>query len=112
VARRNQLIRTLAGASGALLVLTAVSGCSDANDDTTPDKRDFPLSGRTLTVDSRNSDLVIRPADVDRVQVTRWFSGWSVLGSSPEAHWGMKDDKLTLRFSCGRALVQNCSARH
>ncbi|GGO80440.1 DUF4097 family beta strand repeat-containing protein [Wenjunlia tyrosinilytica] len=112
MATPRHLIRTLLGAGGALLVLTAVTGCSDASDDGKPEKRGFALSGKVLTVDADDSDVVIKPADVGKVEVTRWFDAWSVLGSTPKAKWSMKGSTLRLDVDCGPAVVQNCDARH
>jgi Putative adhesin len=112
VASRTHLTRMLAGAGGALVVLAATAGCAKAGHDTTPDHRGFALTGKTLVVSAHDTDVEIRPADVREVEVTRWFSGWSVLGASPKAHWSMKGDTLRLDIDCGPAVAQDCDARH
>jgi Putative adhesin len=112
VATRTPLARMLIGAGGALAALAVTAGCAKAGDDTTPDHRRFALPGRTLAVSARQTALEIQPADVKDVEVTRWFSGWSVLGASPKAHWSMKGDRLSLDIDCGPAVAQDCAARH
>jgi hypothetical protein len=94
-----------------MLVATAAACGNDASDDKHPDHRAFALHGRTLTVDSDNSDLEFVPAKADKVQVTRWFRGSVIVGEDPKVTWAMKDDRLVLRLKCS-GLVANCSARH
>lgn len=97
---------------GAVALTLSVAGCGGAAaDDAKPEKRSFALAGRTLTIDSRNSDLVLVPADVREVQVTRWFDGWSVFGTVDRPTWSMHDGTLSLRVECG-GLISNCAARH
>ncbi len=93
------------------LVATLAACGNDAEDDPHPDHRSFALHGRTLTVDSDDSTLEIVPADVDKVRVTRWFSGTVVVGGDPRVTWAMKDDRLVLRLHCS-GVVADCSARH
>ncbi|MFI2367441.1 hypothetical protein [Streptomyces sp. NPDC018833] len=51
------------------------------------------------------------PADIEDVQVTRQVDGWVVLGSGPEASWGMRDGTLTPEVTC-EAVASDCAARH
>ncbi|GAA3811285.1 DUF4097 family beta strand repeat-containing protein [Streptomyces chiangmaiensis] len=95
----------------AVVAATAAACGNDAGDDQHPDHRSFALHGRTLTVDSDDSALEIVPADVHRVEVTRWFRGTVVVGGDPRVTWAMKDDRLVLRLTCS-GLVADCSARH
>ncbi|MGV9244668.1 DUF4097 family beta strand repeat-containing protein [Streptomyces sp. NPDC003710] len=95
----------------AALVATVAACGNDAGDDPHPDRRSFALRGRTLTVDSDDSALEIVPADVDKVEVTRWFRGTVVAGGDPRVTWAMRDDRLVLRLKCS-GLVADCSARH
>lgn len=107
--RRHSLV--VAGA-GAVAVGVLATGCgAGAGDDKDPEKRSFALSGRTLTVDSDDSALELVPADVDKVQVTRWFEGKVTIGEDPEVTWRMKDDTLKLRMHCS-GVVAVCSAKH
>ncbi|MFJ5528752.1 DUF4097 family beta strand repeat-containing protein [Streptomyces sp. NPDC093261] len=100
----------LAGVVAALV--TTVGACGDdAGYDPHPDHRSFALRGRTLTVDSDDSTLEIVPADVDKVEVTRWFRGTVVAGGDPRVTWAMRDDRLVLRLKCS-GLLADCSARH
>lgn len=112
MATRQHLTRTLAGAGAALLALASVSGCAHADRDHHPDKRDFALSGKQLTVVAQDATVELQPADVDKVEVTRWFHGWAVLGTTPRAHWSMKGHTLTLRIDCGAAMAHSCADRH
>ncbi|MET8681174.1 DUF4097 family beta strand repeat-containing protein [Streptomyces sp. NPDC004647] len=101
-------------ASGGVLVLAAVTtGCggAEAAEDRAPEHRAFAFSGRTLTVDTENSDIELVPADVEKVEVTRWFSGWTAVGGDVEQTWEMKGDTLRLEVGCG-GLINNCDARH
>lgn len=97
-------------AAAALLSLLA-TGCGvDAADDDAPERRAFPLDGRTLTVEVDQSAVELVPADVEKVEVTRWFSGWSVAGDA-ERSWSMKDGTLRLRVDCEGPL-SSCDVRH
>ncbi|MEU0737850.1 DUF4097 family beta strand repeat-containing protein [Streptomyces sp. NPDC006134] len=101
--------------AGAVVVLVAGLGaCASPGDDEDPDRRSFPLSGRTLTIDSDDSALEIVAADGNepgRVRVTRWFSGSVTLGEAPKVSWKMEDDRLVLRMHCS-GFVADCAARH
>ncbi|WP_286257055.1 DUF4097 family beta strand repeat-containing protein [Streptomyces graminofaciens] len=104
--------RRIALAGLAVAVLASVAACgADAKEDKDPEHRSFALQGRTLTVDSDDSALELVPADVDEVEVTRWFEGRIVVGGDPRVTWEMKDDRLTLRMKCS-GFVADCSARH
>src|SRR5882762_88643 len=89
--------RTLLAAGGAVLVSVAVTGCADAGD-AKAEHKSFALSGKTLTVDSDNSQIELVPADVKDVEVTRRVDGWVFMGTGPKAKWSMKDGTLTLRL--------------
>lgn len=105
-------VRAVAGAGAVAVLVAAVAGCgNDAADDPHPDHRSFALHGRTLTVDSDDSALEIVPADVDAVEVTRWFKGSVAVGGNPRVTWVMKDDRLVLRLRCS-GLFADCSAKH
>ncbi|MEW2403763.1 DUF4097 family beta strand repeat-containing protein [Streptomyces sp. NPDC046862] len=98
--------------SGAVVALMATAvACSSPGDDKDPEHRSFALQGRTLTIDSDDSALELVPADVDRVEVTRWFSGSVVVGGDPRVTWEMKGDRLKLRMKCS-GFVADCSAKH
>ncbi|MER6155692.1 DUF4097 family beta strand repeat-containing protein [Streptomyces sp. NPDC001868] len=100
----------VAGLAVALMASVAACG-ADAGEDRDPEHRSFALEGRTLTVDSDNSALELVAADVDEVEVTRWFEGRVMVGGKPRVTWEMKDDRLTLRMKCS-GVVADCSARH
>lgn len=107
-------VRGLA-AAGAVVVLGAgLSACASPGDDEDPEHRSFPLTGRTLTVDSDDSALEIVASDgreAGTVGVTRWFDGSVVLGGDPEVTWAMRDGRLVLRVRCS-GVVADCAARH
>jgi hypothetical protein len=101
----------LAGA-GVVAVSLFAAGCgASAGDDKEPEHRSFALTGQTLTVDSDDSALELVAADVDKVEVTRWFQGSVVIGGDPKVTWEMKDATLKLRMKCS-GMVADCSARH
>ncbi|MFH9813965.1 DUF4097 family beta strand repeat-containing protein [Streptomyces sp. NPDC017230] len=102
-------------AFGAVAVLVAgLSACASASDDKEPEHRSFALQGRTLTVDSDDSDVEVVASDDQgsgKVEVTRWFSGSVAIGSGPEVTWKMDDDRLVLRMRCS-GLAADCAAKH
>lgn len=100
----------VAGLAVALMASVAACG-ADAGEDRDPEHRSFALDGRTLTVDSDDSALELVSADVDEVEVTRWFEGRVMVGGNPRVTWEMKDDRLTLRMKCS-GMVADCSAKH
>jgi hypothetical protein len=100
-------------AAGAALLALAAAGCADPGQDSDPEHRSFPLDGRRLTVKADDSSVEIRPADVDEVEVTRWFDAWTVLGGKrPEVKWSMEGSTLRLTVRCGVGLINDCAARH
>ncbi|NBE53059.1 DUF4097 family beta strand repeat-containing protein [Streptomyces boluensis] len=110
--RTVRIHRPVAVLGAALAAVVLLSGCgASAGDDDDPEKRSFPLQGRTLTIDSDDSALDVVAADVDEVRVTRWFEGSTVLGEDPEVTWAMDGDTLQLRVNCD-GFVSACSARH
>lgn len=100
----------VAGLAVALMASVAACG-ADAGEDREPEHRSFALDGRTLTVDSDGSALELVAADVDKVEVTRWFEGRVMVGGNPRVTWEMKDDRLKLRMKCSGVVV-DCSAKH
>lgn len=100
---------TLLAASG-VVVAVALSGCASADAGEAPvESRSFPLTGKTLTIDTDNSDIKLVPADVKDVQVSRQVDGSR--GSRPKASWDMKDGTLTLRVKCD-GIAGDCASRH
>ncbi|MFI7410113.1 DUF4097 family beta strand repeat-containing protein [Streptomyces sp. NPDC049627] len=105
-----------AAVAGVVVVLVAgLAACgASAGDDKDPEHRSFALAGRTLTVDSDDSELEIVAAEGIKegtVEVTRWFQGSVAIGSDPEVTWAMKDDRLVLREKCS-GMIADCSAKH
>ncbi|MGW0823515.1 DUF4097 family beta strand repeat-containing protein [Streptomyces sp. NPDC002845] len=113
MARTATRVRAVAvsGLAVALMATAAACGAS-AGDDKEPEHRSFALEGRTLTVDSDDSTLEIVSADVDEVEVTRWFEGRVVVGGDPRVTWEMEDgNRLVLREKCSGMIAQ-CSSKH
>ncbi|MEE1753299.1 DUF4097 family beta strand repeat-containing protein [Streptomyces sp. SP18CS02] len=105
-------IRRLVAVGGVVLGGLAVTGCGSADVEGAPvERKAFAFSGETLSIDSDDSELVLMPADVKDVQVSRQVDGWVVMGNGPEPSWKLEDGRLTLRVECD-ALASNCSSRH
>lgn len=110
-ARRSRA-GAVAVAGLAVVLMASVAACgADAGEDRDPEHRSFALEGRTLTVDSDDSALELVAADVDEVEVTRWFEGRVMVGGNPRVTWEMKDDRLKLRVECS-GMVADCAAKH
>jgi hypothetical protein len=103
--------RALLPAAGALLLLAPLTGCGASADDAAPQRRDFDPPGSRLTITKDQGDLDIRPADVAKVQVTRWFDRWTFIGGKPTATWELAGDQLTLATDCG-TLIGGCAVRY
>jgi hypothetical protein len=104
--------RTTLAVGGAAVLALLATGCGGADVSQAPvEKKSFPLSGKTLTIDTDESRLDLVPADVKEVQVERQVDGWVFLGSGPDPVWEIKDDKLTLKMNCS-GLSEDCTARH
>ncbi|MFC9248051.1 DUF4097 family beta strand repeat-containing protein [Streptomyces sp. NPDC057136] len=110
---RTRTLTSALGATGGVLVLVAaLSGCGGTDvDDAPAERKSFALGGKALTIDSENSSVELVPADVRRVEVTRRFDGWVVLGNGPEAVWEMNNGVLRLQVKCD-AMISNCEAQH
>ncbi|MET8576882.1 DUF4097 family beta strand repeat-containing protein [Streptomyces sp. NPDC005012] len=102
--------RAALAAAGVVLATAALSGCGADLDDAEPEKRSFATSAGHVTIDTDNGDLAVRPADVEEIEVTRWFDGWALIGD-PEASWEMDGDRLELRTDCG-PVMGGCAARY
>lgn len=110
--RRIHRHRSFVAVGGVVLVALGVGGCGSTDVAGAPvERKTFPFEGRALTIDSDDSELVLVPADVEDVEVTRQVDGWVVAGEGPEARWGMEGGKLTLRLGCD-AMISNCRARY
>lgn len=106
-----RLTRMLLAAGTTLLASAALAGCSDAAlDDAEPESRGFALAGQRLTIAKDTGDLDVQPADVDEVEVTRWFAAGSAVGGNPHADWDFAGDRLTLTTSCG--FISTCAVRY
>ncbi|NBM16485.1 DUF4097 family beta strand repeat-containing protein [Streptomyces sp. GC420] len=106
--------RTFAAVGGGLVTALLVAGCGSSNaaeEDDTPERKAFSFGGRILTIEADGSEIELAPADVEDVEVTRWFTGWTALGESPKVTWGMKGSTLTFRTECD-ALINDCAAKH
>nr|WP_241837808.1 DUF4097 family beta strand repeat-containing protein [Streptomyces sp. CB03234] len=93
-------------------VVLGLGGCGGAGVEGAPvERKAFAFRGETLVVDSDDSELVLVPADVKDVEVTRQVDGWAVLGDGPAPVWKLEGGRLTLRVECD-AVVSDCEARH
>ncbi|WP_238013819.1 DUF4097 family beta strand repeat-containing protein [Dactylosporangium sp. AC04546] len=109
--RPNHPTRTLLAAVAAALTLIAATGCGASADDAEPEKRNFGPVADRLTITKTNGDLDVRPADVDEVEVTRWFSGRDGIRGDAEATWELAGERLTLATKCG-AIIGPCNVRY
>src|ERR1044072_8377231 len=91
---RTAGVRAVAVSGAVVALMASAVACASPGDDKDPEHRSFALQGRTLTVDSDDSALELVRAEVDEVEVTRWFSGSVVVGGDPRVTWEMKDDRL------------------
>ncbi|MBH1933377.1 DUF4097 family beta strand repeat protein [Streptomyces sp. AV19] len=102
-------------AGGIVMAGAALTGCGRVDvDGAEPEHRAFALGGRTLTVDNDDSRIELVPGKKGKkgkeVEVTRWFDGWSV-GGSTRTSWEMDGDTLRLRQECG-GISKHCEAKH
>ncbi|MYY06667.1 MULTISPECIES: DUF4097 family beta strand repeat-containing protein [unclassified Streptomyces] len=107
---RNRSVLVAIG--GTALLVGALTGCGSTDVEDAPvEHKSFAYGGKALTIDAENSTVVVVPADVDEVEVTRQVDGWAVLGSGPDPVWKLEGDTLTLRVKC-KAMISNCEGRH
>ncbi|MEV3990999.1 DUF4097 family beta strand repeat-containing protein [Streptomyces sp. NPDC049837] len=105
-------IRTSVVVGGVVLGALGLAGCGGADVEGAPvERKAFGFRGETLVVDADDSELVLVPADVKDVEVTRQVDGWVVMGDGPAPVWKLEGGRLTLRVECD-ALVSDCRARH
>ncbi|WP_336318529.1 DUF4097 family beta strand repeat-containing protein [Streptomyces lavendofoliae] len=105
-------MRAVVVVGGAVLGVIGLAGCGGAEVDGAPvERKTFGFRGETLVVDADDSELVLVPADVKDVEVTRQVDGWVMLGDGPAPVWKLENGRLTLRVECD-AVVSNCAARH
>ncbi|MEW2635993.1 DUF4097 family beta strand repeat-containing protein [Streptomyces sp. NPDC048389] len=109
---RRPAVRGGLAFSGVLLLGVGLVGCGSADAGEAPvERKSFPFSGTTLTIESDNSDIELMPADVEEVEVTRQVDGWVLFGNGPDPTWKMKDGTLTLKVKCD-AIAGDCVALH
>ena len=111
---RNRTVALAVASVGTLVVVggLAFAGQAGASSDAGPEHRAFALAGKALTVDDNDGAVRVRPADVSRVEVPRWFDATTILGGTPSATWSMADDgRLKLRTHCV-GLVSHCDIRY
>ncbi|MFC3997936.1 DUF4097 family beta strand repeat-containing protein [Nocardiopsis sediminis] len=107
----TRVLHPFAAAAGAVLALATLAGCGGAGDGA-PEERTFGPAGERLTVSAESGDLDIRPADVDGIEVTRRFTGWSAIGARTEAGWDLTGDTLALTTDCAPLVLGRCDARY
>ncbi|MFF3762717.1 DUF4097 family beta strand repeat-containing protein [Streptomyces sp. NPDC001922] len=110
---RGRAGRSVVALGGALLLAVAATGCgsADAAEDNAPERRDFAFRGHALTVVAENTDVELVPADVEKIEVTRWFKGWTAVGGDVERYWRMQGGELRIGVDCD-GLISTCDARH
>ncbi|MFF8292473.1 DUF4097 family beta strand repeat-containing protein [Streptomyces sp. NPDC016309] len=97
---------------GVVLGALGLVGCGGTDVEGAPvERKAFGFRGGTLVVDARDSELVLVPADVKDVEVSRQVDGWVVLGDGPAPVWKLEGNRLTLRVDCD-AVASDCAARH
>ncbi|GAA2452829.1 DUF4097 family beta strand repeat-containing protein [Streptomyces mauvecolor] len=96
--------------TGVLCLGLAGCGSSDASD-APVEHKSFAFGGKALTIDAGHSTLVVAPADVTDVQVSRQVDGWVVFGNGPDADWELSGGTLRLGVKCS-GVIKNCGARH
>ncbi|QGV80830.1 DUF4097 family beta strand repeat-containing protein [Streptomyces ficellus] len=97
---------------GVVLGALGLAGCGDAGVEGAPvERKAFGFRGESLVVEAGDSELVLVPADVKDVEVSRQVDGWVVFGEGPDPVWKLEGDRLTLRVECD-ALASRCGARH
>ena len=99
--------RTIGSALAAVSVaLMCLTGCVTKDvDDVPPESRRFEVAGDHVTITGDSGQVDLTPADVDDVEVTRWFTG-----DSDEATWQMSSDELRLSTDCG--FLSSCDVRY
>ncbi|MEU8545681.1 DUF4097 family beta strand repeat-containing protein [Streptomyces roseoverticillatus] len=108
---RSAAVRIPLVTIGVLAAGAVLTGCGSADaDEAKPEHKAFALAGKELTIESDNSALELVPADVKDVQVTRWFSGWT-LGGTAKVTWELDGSVLKLKEHCS-GLSADCDARH
>ncbi|WP_134323375.1 DUF4097 family beta strand repeat-containing protein [Cumulibacter soli] len=78
-----------------VIAVTSLVGCGSGGDE----KREsttFEIPNDEVTISKGSGDIYIRPANVDQLEVTRWFTG-----NSDDAIWKMSAGELTLDTDCG-----------
>ncbi|EME97530.1 DUF4097 family beta strand repeat protein [Streptomyces mobaraensis NBRC 13819 = DSM 40847] len=112
LARSTRLARLALLTGGVVVAGMTVAGCGSVDlSEVEPERQTFAITGRTLTVDTDNSEIELVPGDGRDVKVTRWFDGWSV-GGSVKTTWAMeKGDVLKLRQNCDGISV-HCEGKH
>lgn len=90
------------------LILSALvlTGCGGSADDADPETKTFALAGRELRVTTDNAPIDLSAADVESVEVTRWFGG-----DADEGTWELQGETLVLDSSCG-LFGHTCDARY
>ncbi|WDZ93550.1 DUF4097 family beta strand repeat-containing protein [Nocardiopsis sp. HUAS JQ3] len=93
------------------LVLTLVAGCTSL-DGTEPEERTFGPVQDQVTILLNSGDLDVRPADVEALQVTRWFTEGIGLGGRSETSWEFDGHDLVLDTDCAVIDLGGCRVRY
>ena len=92
-------------------VLASCAACTDVRsiNQTSADRRTFPLPGAALVVDSAGADLRLVPGGSDSIAVERSVTGKATAAGN--ASWSMTGDTLRLRVKCS-GFVPDCGGLH
>ncbi|SHJ36751.1 Putative adhesin [Nocardiopsis flavescens] len=108
---RPRLLRTPLPLAGMSLTLALLTGCA-SSDGVEPEERTFgPVQDR-VTILLNSGDLDVRPADVEELQVTRWFTEGGGLGGRATTSWEFEDGALVLDTDCGLIDLGGCRTRY
>ncbi|GAA0229005.1 hypothetical protein [Cryptosporangium japonicum] len=94
-----------------LAAVVACAACTDVSsiNETSQDRRSFPLSGSALVVDAAGTSVRLVAGSGEDVGVDRELTGKAT--ADGQASWSMSGNRLTLRVTCS-GFVPDCSGLH
>jgi hypothetical protein len=93
------------------LTLTLLAGCASL-DGVESEERTFGPVQDQITILLNRGDLDVRPADVEELQVTRWFTAGSGFGGRATTSWELDTGELVLDTDCGVIDLGGCRIRY
>lgn len=100
--------RAIAVVSVVLAVLGVASCAATGPAASRHDRRDFPVAGQRLTIQSPHPDLRVVPGSSGQVTVERWLSGKAARDG--HAEWSMRGHTLRVNYSCSGFTI-DCAGR-